>query len=91
MTNSKKYVIQSPMSFTGSARRLWLASENIIYRLLVAFILMPLAWSVIALWYLAFGVLVIPYRLFRRGQRKNKLAQLRHDEIVDEISRRKHK
>jgi hypothetical protein len=42
--------------------------------------LIVLAWAVV-LWYGIFGLLVIPYRVIRRGQRKRKM-ELRHRELL---------
>lgn len=78
---SEKYVVESPMSFSGSAKRLWRANGNMVYRLSMLFII-PMIWCVIAMWYALFGLLLIPYRILRRGQRKRKLQEIRHRELL---------
>ena len=37
-------------------------------------------------WYALWGIWLIPYRLVRRGQRKQKLAQIRHQELVNRVA-----
>lgn len=39
--------------------------------------------------YVLFGILFIPYRLLRRGSRKNKRDKLRHREVLDAIEKQK--
>jgi hypothetical protein len=77
-----KRTYASPLSYLGSARRIWASSEgwrhhNIATKVL-AWVLFPvmlyLAWSVVTVWYLfvvlPFFFVAIPFRLVRRGQRK---------------------
>jgi len=42
-------------------------------------------WLLILCWYLFFGLWLVPYRLFRRGQRKRELATLRHREFMTAV------
>jgi hypothetical protein len=70
---SNKIVIEAPMSFSGSAKRLWWVNDSIFYKP-IALIMIPIVWSLVFAWYLVFGFLVIPYRL------------LRHKEIIDHTS-----
>ncbi len=85
---SEGVVVQAPLSFTGSAKRLWKAVESASNPLSkVAFgalmvVLIFVAWSVILGWYLFFGLLLVPYRLIRRGGRRRKQAELRHREML---------
>lgn len=94
---SEKIVLSSPLSFIGSALRIWKVADvgNIFTRLLlipVAVIFMLCAWMFVAFWYfiiyVLFGILFIPYRLLRRGSRKQKQERLRHREILDAIKNR---
>jgi len=41
-------------------------------------------------WYLIFGILLVPYRLIRRGGRKRKMHDLRHREMMAAIESSKH-
>ncbi|MHB8513152.1 MAG: hypothetical protein ACYDCC_13365 [Actinomycetota bacterium] len=71
-----KRTYAAPMSYVGSARRIIsFARKNGAAGTVFAIIAIPLAWSVMSAWYLlifgVFGIFVIPYRLLRRGQRKN--------------------
>lgn len=36
-------------------------------------------------WYLLFGLLLVPYRIIRRGQRKRRREELRHREMLAAI------
>jgi hypothetical protein len=79
---SEKIVIESPLSFTGSAKRLWRLSDSALMQWLVLLPVILFAWSFILCWYAVFGVLVIPWRLIRRGQRKQRQEALRHAELL---------
>ncbi len=91
---SEKIVVSAPLSFNGSALRIWkiTRSENayVKWSLLVplALFLTFFAWCFIALWYMAFGILLVPYRLIRRSSRKNKRDQLRHREILEQLEKK---
>lgn len=73
---SERVVVAAPLSFAGSAARIWkIASPN--HKPLtqaslsaVALCLIVCAWSVVLAWYVCFSVLLVPYRITRRGQRK---------------------
>lgn len=45
-------------------------------------LLMFCAWLLVTGWYVLFGLLVVPYRLIRRGQRKDRLRELQHRELL---------
>ena len=85
---SEKVVVAAPMSFAGSAARIWkiTTNDNVWLRWIVlipaALILIFLAWSIVACWYVVFGLLLVPYRLIRRSSRKNKRDSLRHRELL---------
>jgi hypothetical protein len=49
--------------------------------------LLPVWWLFILVWYLFFGLLLVPYRLIRRGQRKQRLEDARHREQLAAIER----
>jgi uncharacterized membrane-anchored protein len=53
---------------------------------LAAIVLTGVAWFVIVGWYLFFGILLIPYRLIRRGQRKSKRDSMRHEEMLSAMA-----
>lgn len=88
---SDRIVIQSPMSYSGSARRIWRITRDRhpvalwLFALPAALLLVPLAWVAVTGWYVVFGLLVIPYRLVRRGGRKRRLADARHQETLAAI------
>jgi hypothetical protein len=85
---SEKVVVQAPMSYAGSAKRIWRLTgmhENEAARVglaVLALALTAVAWTVITGWYLFFGILVVPYRVIRRGQRKDKRQALQHREMM---------
>jgi hypothetical protein len=70
----------APMSFVGSTARIWRltrASTQAWARVLLgslAVLLLPVAWVGVLAWYAVvfglFGLFAIPFRLIRRGQRK---------------------
>jgi hypothetical protein len=45
-------------------------------------------WLLILCWYVFFGLWLVPYRLFRRGQRKRDVAMLRHREFLASMASR---
>lgn len=90
---SERVVIQSPMSFTGSAARTWKLTEVgpgwlKVATIPVALLVILAWWAVIVCWYVMFGVLVVPWRLIRRAQRKRKLEERRHREMMQQAARR---
>lgn len=87
---SEKVVVSAPMSYHGSAARLWKLVEAVDgpARVVVALgvsMLVMVAWLAITSWYMFFGVLLVPYRLIRRGSRKRKVEGLRHREMLDAL------
>jgi hypothetical protein len=42
-------------------------------------------WMAIVSWYVFFGILLVPYRLIRRGGRKRTLEQKRHEELLEAL------
>jgi Flp pilus assembly protein TadB len=96
---SEKIVISSPLSFSGSYQRIWKITEadSVALRwavlIPIALCLVFAAWMIVSVWYfimyILFGILFIPFRLWRRGSRKNKRDELRHREILDAIQTQK--
>jgi Flp pilus assembly protein TadB len=75
----ERVVVSAPMSFSGSAQRIW----KITYTrhwwtrplpALLAVALITVAWAAVLCWYVVvfglFGLFAIPFRLIRRGQRQ---------------------
>ncbi|MFW6033825.1 MAG: hypothetical protein ACOC9R_01710 [bacterium] len=91
---SDRMSVAAPLSYTGSKQRLWNIGRDahpalrwsVLVPLLVAAII--LVWTVVTVWYMVFGLLLVPYRLIRRGSRKKKLDDRRHREMLDTIDRR---
>ena len=89
---SEEIVVSAPLSFHGSAARIWRPiSRNAEVTdnswaaagwYTLAILLVGLAWVGVSGWYLIFGLWVVPYRLIRRGQRKRKLDEARHRELL---------
>ena len=95
---SEKVVESAPLSFSGSAQRIWKITdvENPIAKItfaLLAITLIACAWIFVLCWYFVmyvlFGVFFFVFRLFTRGRRKNKRDKLRHREVLDAIEQRK--
>ena len=90
---SERVVVQSPTSFTGSAKRIWRLTRLgpawvKVATVPAAVALVAVAWAVCAVWLVVFGVLLVPWRLIRRGGRKRKLADLRHREMLAAVERK---
>ena len=96
---SEKVVVSAPFSFAGSAQRIWKITKTdstlLKWLLLVpvALTMIMFAWMFVSFWYVImyviFGIFFIPFRLWRRGARKNKRNELRHREMLDLIERSK--
>jgi len=91
---SEKVVVAAPLSYAGSAARIWKLtgmSENAAARVglgVAAIVLILGAWTIVTSWYLVFGLLLVPYRLIRRGSRKRKREALQHREMMAAIQSR---
>jgi hypothetical protein len=92
---SEEVVLAAPTSFAGSAQRIWklTRSDNPAVRAAVliptALLLIAFAWTFVAMWYVlifgVFGLFVFPFRMFRRGSRKEKRRQLQHREMLAQL------
>lgn len=83
-------VIQAPMSYTGSAKRLWrpVKHSSGLAKLAIGsfmFLVVLAAWSAVTVWYLFAFWLMIPYRMIRRGQRRQRRDTLRQQEMLQQI------
>lgn len=81
-------IISAPMSYAGSSQRIWkltrLGTAPLkAVTIPLALLLVLAAWTAVTGWYLVFGILLWPYRLVRRGQRKDRRAELRHQELLE--------
>lgn len=94
---SEKMIVAVPLSFTGSAQRIWRITRtgNLVANLLLiplALILIMGAWIFVACWYfimyILFGVFFILYRFLRHSSRQNKRDKLRHREVLNGIEQR---
>lgn len=88
---SEKVVVSAPLSYAGSTQRIWKMTDQenpaVRYSLMVlALILIPMAWMVVTSWYFIFGILLVPYRLIRRGNRKDKVRALQHREQLQALT-----
>ena len=95
---SEKVVVSAPLSFSGSAQRIWKITnvENPIAKIALALTAITFimgAWIFVLCWYFVmyvlFGVFFFIFRLFTRSRRKNKRDKLRHREVLDAIEQRK--
>ncbi|USN97296.1 MAG: hypothetical protein H6799_02895 [Candidatus Nomurabacteria bacterium] len=89
---SEKVVVAAPMSLAGSAARIWKITDlvpNVFVKWIllvpVALMLIAMAWIVVLVWYIIFGILLVPYRLIRRSGRKGKRNALQHRELMQAI------
>jgi hypothetical protein len=79
------------MSYAGSAQRIIRIRRHaegggaLAAITLLAIVLIALAWTAVTAWYLTWGLLLVPYRVLRRGARKRKAEALRHRELMGTI------
>jgi hypothetical protein len=95
---SEKVTVAAPLSYAGSAARIWrltgLAGVNAhpsarVGLAVLAIHLTALAWVFVTAWYLTWGLLLVPYRLIRRGQRKDRRQALQHREMLSAINQQR--
>jgi D-alanyl-lipoteichoic acid acyltransferase DltB (MBOAT superfamily) len=87
MADSSRIVIESPFSFAGSKKRIWNISSNPFVRWLLLVWLVMFAWMGVVVWYMVWGLWVAPWRLLRRGHRREKRDKLRHQEMMAQVER----
>lgn len=87
MSPSESVILEAPMSFAGSARRIWRWSSNALVQWLILLPVVLMAWVCVTLWYVVFGLWLVPYRLVRRSQRKHRREELRHAETLEALRR----
>jgi hypothetical protein len=91
---SERVVVAAPLSFAGSAARIWklvrMTSQPAAQVVLafVAVLLILAAWTFVLGWYMVWGLWLVPYRMIRRGQRKDKRQALQHREVIAAIKDR---
>lgn len=92
--DSEQVILSSPMSFSGSAKRSWRLTSlttNQVLKVLLAILaisIIAIWWSAVLAWYVVFGIFLVPWRLFRRGQRKDKKRELQHREVLSAMKNR---
>ncbi len=84
-SKSEDIIVEAPLSFTGSKKRIMRLSDSLLLKICLLFPLLLLAWCFISVWYLFFGILLIPYRMARRSSRKQKVDKLRHKELLEAL------
>ena len=88
---SEDVIINAPMSYAGSAQRIMRIRRHadgggkLAAVTLFAVVLILVVWTFVTAWYLTWGLLLVPYRLLRRGARKRKAEALRHRELLGTI------
>lgn len=88
---SEQIVVSAPLSFAGSAQRIWKLTEQdtpaMKYGMtVVALLFISIAWVFVLSWYCTFGLLVVPYRMIRRGNRKDKVRAIQHREQLEALT-----
>jgi hypothetical protein len=87
----------SPMSFVGGTRRMttWAGEKTggmSAFAWTAAVLGLPMFWIFLIVWYFVvfglFGLFTIPFRFFRRGQRKSLALQQEQLELMRQSSRR---
>jgi hypothetical protein len=90
---SEQVVIAAPFSLAGSAERIWPLTRRTTHPykraalIVLTVTLIALVWAGICVWYLMWGLFLVPYRLIRRGQRKRQREALQHRETLAAIER----
>ena len=85
---SEDMIINAPMSYAGAAQRSFRLRRKITVPILgtvVAVLVVLIWWTVVTAWYLLFGLLLLPYRILRRGARKRKKEAMQHREMLAAI------
>jgi hypothetical protein len=88
---SEDVIINAPMSYAGSAQRIFRLRRRAhsdgarAAVTVLAVVLVLLASAVVTVWYLVWGIWLVPYRFLRRGARKRKAEALRHRELMGTI------
>jgi hypothetical protein len=88
---SEDVIISAPLSYSGSAQRIMRlrrragSGGSVIALTTAALVLVVFAWVMVTLWYLTWGLLLVPYRLLRRSARKRQVDALRHRELLGTI------
>ena len=71
----------------------WVRGITKVFLWFLALNITVFSWIFVAMWYFVifylFGLLVIPFRLFTRSNRKAKRQKLQHRELLDAISKMK--
>ncbi len=89
---SEEIVTSAPLSFHGSAARIWKLTTKTDDQVVKILVITPLAlaailcaWIAVFFWYCTWGLLLVPYRLVRRGSRTRKLDNTRHRELLETV------
>jgi len=88
---SEDVIISAPMSYAGSAQRIFRlrrrahTQQALVTVTAVVIVLVILVWVLVTVWYLTWGILLVPYRLLRRGARKRTAEMIRHRELLGAI------
>jgi hypothetical protein len=88
---SEDVIINAPFSYAGSAQRIWRIRRHahvtwaLVAITLLAILFVLFAWAFVTVWYVFWGLLLVPYRILRRGARKRKAEALRHRELMGAI------
>jgi hypothetical protein len=88
---SEDVIINAPLSYAGSAQRIFRLRRRagndgqLVAITVLAVVLIVMVWAFVTAWYLTWGLLLVPYRLLRRGARKRKVEALRHRELMGTI------
>ncbi len=88
---SEDVIINAPMSYAGSAQRIFRLRRRapdgwqLAAITFMAVLLLIVVWAIVTVWYFTWGLFLVPYRLLRRGARKRKMEALRHRELMGTI------
>jgi len=86
---SEQVIVQAPMSYTGSLKRLSRMTQSwpLALRIIGVAIMVAMAWTLITSWYLIWGIFLVPWRLLRRHERNEKRRMLQHRETLEAMQK----
>jgi hypothetical protein len=86
---SEEVIVQAPMSYTGSLKRLSRMTQPWppALRIVSVVVMVAIAWYLITVWYILWGIFLVPWRLLRRHERNEKRRMLQHRETLEAMQK----
>jgi hypothetical protein len=86
---SEEVIVQAPMSYTGSLKRISRMTQPWppALRIVSVVVMVAIAWYLITVWYILWGIFLVPWRLLRRHERNEKRRMLQHRETLEAMQK----